>query len=224
LDARGVVALRRQLSALDCSRWVLGTYAARESWTADFGEEQFSLGRAFYTHLEQGKSSEYFKDAQKSDARVERYAPGLQGAMRALATRLTGGEVRPRHGWCGPGIHVFPAGGHVAAHGGVVHFDHEGLTHHHVARHAPALSLVCMLQPPTSGGGLRVWDVVYDGPDTEEDEADAASVLAVYEAGDLVAIDSYRLHQIQPFQGDADRISATIHLAQIDAGHWESWF
>jgi hypothetical protein len=44
-----------------------------------------------------------------------------------------------------------------------------------------------------------------------------------YEAGDLVVLDSYRLHQIQPFTGGVDRISATCHVA-FASGVWESWF
>ena len=225
LSLHGVVALRRPLSPDVCERWVKGTYGARASWTADFGDDQFSLGRAFYTHLEQDRTAAYFRDAATSDARVEQHAPGLQSAMHALAVTVTGGQVRARRGWCGPGIHVFPAHGHVATHGGVVHFDTEGLTEHHLSRGARALSVVCMLQPPSVGGGLRVWDVLYEGDDhPEDDDLETESVMAVYEVGDVVVFDSYRLHQIQPFGGEQDRISVTVHLAEVDDGHWESWF
>lgn len=225
----GVAALRGALPLADCDAWVRGIYAARSHWTADFGDDQFSLGRAFYTHLEQGRSAAYFAEAAESDSRVELHAPGLQSAMRALAATLAGGEVRPRRGWCGAGLHIFPAHGHVARHGGVIHFDTEGLTDHHLARRARALSVVCMLQPPARScgreGGLRVWEVEYAGEDGVDEHAKGApGVTAVYGVGDAVVFDSYRLHQIQPFGGDTDRISATIHLAEVDAGHFESWF
>ena len=36
-------------------------------------------------------------------------------------------------------------------------------------------------------------------------------------------IDSYRLHQIQPFSGDRDRLSVTAHLVFAD-GRWQVWF
>jgi hypothetical protein len=36
-------------------------------------------------------------------------------------------------------------------------------------------------------------------------------------------IDSYRLHQIQPFQGARDRVSITAHLLYRD-GAWQIWF
>jgi hypothetical protein len=238
LAERGVVGVRGLIPPELCTRWVLGTYKARALWTQDFEGEQFSLGRAFYTHLEQGKSSAYFADARSSDARVEEHAPGMQAFVRSLASKLALGPVHPRRGWCGPGIHVFPAGAPVAEEGGVVHFDTEGLTEHQVAGRTRAYSIVGMLQPPVSGGGLRVWDLLYDGDrgdgddaaDDDDDDAfdeeelTAASVLAVYGVGDVVAFDSYRLHQIQPFEGERDRISVTVHLAEIDEGHWESWF
>jgi hypothetical protein len=43
-------------------------------------------------------------------------------------------------------------------------------------------------------------------------------------AGDAIFFDSYRLHQILPFDGERHRISATLHGAQIDEGLWETWF
>ncbi|MBX3191018.1 MAG: 2OG-Fe(II) oxygenase [Labilithrix sp.] len=105
-----------------------------------------------------------------------------------------------------------------------VHFDTEGLAPAHVEARAPALTLVVMLQPAEEGGGLRVWDVGYAGSDAyEDDDLSRESVICAYAAGDLVVIDSYSLHQIQPFSGDKDRISATCHVA-FACGRWESWF
>ncbi|KYF97677.1 hypothetical protein BE20_37785 [Sorangium cellulosum] len=204
---------------------VEGVYAARGAWTADFGGEQFSLGRAFYTHLEQGRSREYFADAAASDARVERHLPGLQRRMRALVAALTGGLAQPRRGFCGPGVHIFPAGEKVARAGGVVHFDTEGLSDYHLARRLRAITVVVMLELPDADGGLKLWDVLYDGRDDPGDEAlSARSLVAGYRPGGALVIDSYRLHQIQPFSGGRDRISATVHAAEIDPGRWETWF
>ena len=42
--------------------------------------------------------------------------------------------------------------------------------------------------------------------------------------GDALLIDSRRLHQILPFGGAKDRISITIHGAEIDRDVWEAWF
>jgi hypothetical protein len=82
-----------------------------------------------------------------------------------------------------------------------------------------------MLQPSETGGGLEVWDVLYDGHDHPTDaELRASSAIVPYRVGDVVLIDSYRLHQIQSFGGTRERISATVHAAELDAGLWECWF
>jgi hypothetical protein len=220
------VVVRAAVANDVCRAWAEAVLAAREEWTHDFGGEQFSLGRAFYTHLETDRAREYFEDAAHSDARVERHAPGLQAAMRALATEAVAGRVTPREGWCGAGVHVFPAEGDLAKRGGVVHFDTEGLAAAHIAKRTPALSLVLMLQPPVSGGGLRLWPASYAGRDElDESVVRAGGDMTVeYDVGDVVVFDSYRCHQIQPFDGKKDRISSTLHAAEIDRGLWESWF
>jgi hypothetical protein len=218
------VNARGAIDAGTAAAWARAVLAARAEWNSDFGGAQHSLGRAWYTHLEQERTEAYFREAAASDAIVERACPGLARTMRELAARVVGQPVAARAGWCGPGVHVFPAKGLVARRGGDVHFDTEGLTPAHVSDRAPALTLVLMFQPPARGGGLRVWDVLYAGSDGYDDEdLERASVTCSYEPGDLVVIDSYRLHQIQPFTGELDRISATCHAAFV-AGQWESWF
>jgi len=220
------VIIDQHFSLDECARWVQGVYRGRDVWTADFGGEQYSLGRAFYTHFEEGKSSAYFAETAASDARVDAYVPGLQQTMRDLVACVVGeSRAVQRRGWCGPGVHVFPPGGPVASRGGVVHFDTEGLAAHHLQRRRPAITLVAMLQAPETDGGLKVWDVRYDGRDhPNEAELQAPSAVVPYRTGDVVLIDSYRLHQIQPFRGSRERISATVHAAQTDLGLWECWF
>ncbi len=133
--------------------------------------------------------------------------------------------VRARRDWCGPGVHVFPAGGEVAARGGVIHFDIEGLSEKHARDKRPALTVVLMLQEPERGGALKLWDVRFRGRDeATEAELGAPTAIAQYGVGGALVIDSYRLHQIQPFEGARDRISITIHAAEIDDGLWDTWF
>jgi len=226
LDDKAALALAVP-NALDprlALAWAEGVRAAREAWIESFNGDQHSLGRAWYTDLELDRTDDYFAEAERSNALVEAACPGLQEAMRVLVAKACGGAVVQRPGWCGSGVHIFPAGGHVAKVGGEIHYDSEGLTPAHCAARAPALTIVLMLDPPVSGGGLKVWDVRYRGTDevTDEDLAQR-SVVCEYGVADLVLIDSYRLHQIQPFGGDKDRISATCHAAFV-AGEWETWF
>ncbi len=221
LDGARAIVCRGLLDAATCAAWVDGVLRARAEWTADFGGEQYALGRAFYTHLETDRAKEYFRDAAASDARVERYAPGLQARMRAMVAEVVAATAVARRGWCGPGVHVFPAGEKVAESGGVIHFDTEGLGQHHLARRKRALSVVAMLQPAEERGGIALWDVLWDGGD---EAPQGEPEIVEYGVGDVLVFDSYRLHQIQPFAGSRDRISATVHAAEIDRGLWETWF
>lgn len=225
LQGRVAVLSRGAMRPAEAAELTRRVLAARDRWTADFGGEQFALGRAFYTHLETGRAKEYFAGAAASDAVVEDVLPGVQGRTLSLLAQLLGGQVRRRPGFCGPGVHVFPAGGKVARAGGVVHYDLEGLTEHQKRRGHPAVTLVWTLQPAAWGGGLRLWDQLFDGrEDTDLDPAQAPHVTVRAEAGDAVLIDSRRLHQIRPFRGPADRVSVTLHAVEVDRGVWETWF
>jgi hypothetical protein len=224
LETHLCVRVPRTFDATTCAEMVRGVYASREEWTHDFDGEQFCLGRAWYTHLETDRVAEYFADAAATDARVEKYCPGLQRRMRELIGRAIGASVVARRGFCGPGVHVFPAGGWVAENGGEIHFDTEGLAPAHARARNPAITCVLMLQPPESGGALRLWDTSYAGSDAVTDAmVERPSYDADYQLGELVILDSYRLHQIQPFGGALDRVSATCHAAYV-AGQWEAWF
>lgn len=219
------VGLRGVYDAERASAMVERVLAVREAWTADFEGEQFALGRAFYTHLETGRSKEYFAHARESDALVEQTLPGMQAEVLALMSDVLGVALRPRRGFCGAGVHVFPAAGKVAREGGVVHFDLEGLTSDQLARRLDAKTLVVMLQPGRRGGGLRLWDRLERGRSDHDEPLDGVVHTTVrYEVGDALVIDSRRLHQIRPFRGDIPRISITLHAAEIDRGVWETWF
>ncbi len=214
----------RTLEAADCAPLVERIMGARSDWTPNFGGVQFTLGRAWYTHLEEDLEDDYFDCAEESDALVEAVLPGFQDQLLDLASDLVGAPVHRRRGYCGPGIHVFPALSEVARRGGEPHFDTEGLTKAQLAIRAPALTLVLMLQPARIGGGLAVWDETYAGNDFPPlPPPSVACELVDYRVGEMVVIDSYRLHQIQPFEGTVDRVSATLHLVQ-EGESWLAWF
>lgn len=207
-----------------CERAAAAILEARDYWTPAFEGVQFSLGRAWYTHLERNRTELYFRRAAHSDEVVERVLPGMQRRMMEIYRLLSGQPVIKRIGWCGAGVHIFPAGEWLSENGGEVHFDVEGLTNHQIRDRIPALTAVLMLQPPEDGGGLRVWDQLYEGSDEITPAMLTRPAVTIpYAAGDLVVIDSYRLHQIQPFTGDRDRLSITCHAA-FDGTAWETWF
>src|SRR6185312_7754604 len=100
------------LSRRECVEHTRGVYAGRSAWVPNFDGVQFTLGRAYYVHLETDREDEYFAEAAASDTDVDRFAPGLADRMMALLGLCVGAEVARRPGFCGPGVHVFPAGGH----------------------------------------------------------------------------------------------------------------
>ena len=207
-----------------CARIVAAIYRARAQWTANFAGVQFTLGRAWYTHFEEDREDEYFEGAAASDAVVEAAVPGLQALLLEAVGRHLGAPVAQRPGWCGPGVHIFPAGSQVARRGGEVHFDTEGMSDAQLAERLPCMSFVMMFQMPEYGGGLRVSDRFYDGEDFPEMPGPRVPSSTVhYGTGELVAFDAYRLHQIQSFRGDRDRVSATVHVLFED-GQWLAWF
>ncbi|MBK7585975.1 MAG: hypothetical protein IPI67_38040 [Myxococcales bacterium] len=213
------------MSFHQCHEWTTAVYRARESWTPAFDGEQFSLGRAWYTHLEEDLPDDYFENAAASNQLVEETLPGMQQQVVEAVAKLTGGHAQRREAWCGPGVHVFPNGEFVSRRGGVLHFDTEGLTEEHVRERKPALSLLVMLQAPQRGGGIAIWDAHYSGADEASDEdVETASTIIEYGTGELCVFDSYRLHQIQPFGGRRDRIGITAHAAEVEPDKWEVWF
>jgi hypothetical protein len=191
----------------------------------DFGGEQRSLGRPWYTHLESGRAAEYFADVEASDARVEGVLPGMQARTRALLARVLGAELRQRHGFCGPGVHVFPPDEKVAHHGGVYHYDLEGLSATHRRTLAPAVSAVWMLQPAERRGGLSLYNKRFRGENWPMDEEPpVARTTTLARAGDFLVFSSHRLHRINSFGGARARVSVTCHAVMVDDGVWEVWF
>ncbi len=212
------------LTRAECDRWVRDVYAARADWTPCFEGVQFTLGRAYYTHLEEDRTDEYFARARASDALVERALPDLQARMRTILADVVDAPVAPRPGFCGPGVHIFPAGEWLSENGGDIHFDTEGLREDELAARLPALSAIVMLQPPLEGRRVaRLGRLLGRRRRRGGERRKHQATVVDYAAGDLVVIDSYRLHQIQPFVGERDRMSVTAHLVFAD-GRWQAWF
>ncbi|MDB4936544.1 MAG: hypothetical protein JWP87_3516, partial [Labilithrix sp.] len=62
------VHMRGAIGPERAEKWASGVLDARSSWVTDFEGAQFSLGRAWYTHLEQDRTGEYFAGVAASDA------------------------------------------------------------------------------------------------------------------------------------------------------------
>jgi len=226
LPRHAALGLRQAISPETAGRWASRVLAAEADLGDDFGGEQRSLGRPWYAHMETGRAAEYFRDAEASDRRVERVLPGMQTLTLSWLSRVLGGTVRRRHGFCGPGVHVFPPGEKVARRGGVFHYDLEGLGPEHKATLPRAVSCVWMLQPPIKRGGLTLYGTTWRGranwPMDEEPATQRTTTLMT--AGDFLVFSSYRLHRINGFSGEQARVSVTCHAVEVDADIWDAWF
>ncbi len=225
LDRHAAVGIRQAMPPAEAASLAAAVVDADALLGDDFGGEQRSLGRPWYTHLESGRAAEYFADVAASDARVECVLPGVQARTLSLLSRVLGAVVRRRHGFCGPGVHVFPPDEKVAHAGGVYHYDLEGLST--AARRAlsPAVSAVWMLQPAERRGGLTLFNKTFRGDNWPMDvEPQVARTTTLARAGDFLVFSSHRLHRINSFGGTRARISVTVHAVEVDVGVWDAWF
>lgn len=207
-----------------CEDIVRKVYEHTEHWNSDFDGLQFSFGQAYYPHLEAGTTDTYFEKVEVSDRMFNQALPGLQEFAMKLLSSIVGGYVQQREGWSGPGIHIFPIDGYAAKNAGEVHFDLDGISDKDRMALSPAVTLIVMLQPPSTGGGLKVWNTKYAGFDALELNIETIeNSILEYKIGDVVAINSYTLHQIQPFTSTVDRISLTVHSI-FNGECWDCWF
>ncbi len=207
-----------------CKDIVSKVIANKVHWNSDFDGLQFSFGQAYYPHLEAGTTEAYFEKALSSDTIFESALPGLQEFAVKIISTLVGAYAQPREEWSGPGIHIFPANGYAAKNAGEIHFDLDGICDSDRAALAPAITIIVMLQKPTEGGGLKVWNKKFSGISANElNLAETESEILNYSNGDIIIINSYTLHQIQPFISKEDRISLTVHSV-FNGECWECWF
>jgi hypothetical protein len=230
LQRGGVLRLPALLASCDAESAACAVQAARTDWVESFGGDQFALGGAWYTHVEDGRARHYFRDAARFDKLVARALPALQEQVVTVLAALLGARTRRRAGWCGPAVVVFPPDGPVARAGGSIHVDCEGLEEQDLAQLPPAWSFVCILQlnpcgdARPVGGGLRVWSSRYAGKCAPEPgTTNVDSELVTLAAGDAVVFDSYRLHQIQPFSSNAPRMALTAHAKLLADGSYSVW-
>lgn len=231
LQQSAAVIFRQFFSAEESHSITDTIYHLKEFWHPNYGGEQYSLGRVWYTHVDEGIKDEYVRGAEESNRIIESHFPGLYERIRTFCAIIQQGEpVALRKGWAGPGFVIFPANGRCAEIGGDIHYDWEGLTDGQLDDpKAEAYSFISMLQKPHTGGGLRIWNMFYDRVRKREELVPKASPPAAeslvidYEIGGLLVIDSFRLHQIQPFGGEIDRICLTFHTARYQDG-WYVWF
>lgn len=229
------------LSVDECKQFAQNVLDNMNEWIEGFG--QYTLGRAWYIDIEQGRLGTYFATAFEKQAVVQQATPGLSQVLQRAATflpRINGElhQVRTRSDDLGPywsemGIHIM---GHNLRFGGQVHNDLEGLAPYPAMmfdHKTLAFSAILCLAAPKSGGGLKVWPekriTALANAQGAYKEDKGPELVIEYKPGTLTIIDSFLYHQIQPFEVDAQnlwRIVAVMHFLFIDGPepHWQVWF
>ena len=223
LRHQAALHVRGAVSEKQATTWAKAVLEAEEHWLREFKGQMYTLGRAWYAHVESGKAKAYKQGALASNQLVDSVVPGLSSAMRSCLTQALKRKVVQRKNWCGAGVHVFTPKQNSA---GAIHYDVEGDEEAEESADVPLASGVLMLQPPERGGELRLWGRLYDPKDGRQSLGRAPNVDYVevkYEPGDFVVFNSYRLHQIRAHRGNKARVSATLHAIRR-GGRWESWF
>lgn len=225
-----IVSVRGFLSDEECQSTVETLYSLRDIWKSDYDGEQFSFPQNYYAMYNAEKADEYLMDSSTANALVRDHLPLVVSRFWKVLGALTNDRVEVKEGWSGPGVVVFPYDEYVARNNGPIHIDAEGLAGGELGdKNAEVFSMICMLQKPTAGGGIRIWDLRYDpvaGEDKVLEEAQEKyemGITHIYEVGEMVLIDSLCPHRILKFEGNADRITLNCFAVKSE-GRWNIWF
>lgn len=189
--------------------------ACRSDWSKDYGGEQHSYPNNFYARANDNGRNRYFERSETLNAQMER-AFGAERArlLTFIRSLMPEAAVEIRGGWQGPAFVIFPADELLSREPGPIHIDLEGLAGSDLDLTAVScFSVICMIQPPETGGGVKLWNLRLSSFLDEEQllsEAEARpdeAVLTHYQAGDLLIINSLSPHQILQFGGNRDRIT-----------------
>lgn len=221
------------LTASECREYADTAYMLQSYWRAGTLQGEYTLGRAWYTSIDNREVVDYFDESDYLNRIIRQSFPGLIEKILHFCQRWTDCKnVGIRSGWAGPGIVVFhPSSSLTAKRGGSVHIDYEGLSKRMLdaAVHPPEVySFMLPLQMPVNGGHLRTWPEVYRRYHHERYlreicKPEGKTRLVPYSVGSLCGIYSLRIHQIEPFRGKDDRVILTFHLGKLD-GQWCIWF
>ncbi len=237
------VAFQGLFSPAEVAGLLAQVYAQRRHWQTGAGPGDFTLGNVWYAHIEFGREAQYFATAAAARALINRLFPKLEQRVLAFCRQLTADpSVQVRSGWGGPALVVFEGGSETARRGGVLHIDHDGLPANLLeGKAADTFSFILPLQLPSQRGHLLVWPELFDPADRARfmvGSGDIASPrqpvqLLDHSVGTALAIQSLRVHQIQGFEGNCDRVTLNWRLTRLDAtpsgrergaGRWVVWF
>lgn len=237
----------RVLDAATCEEIDATVHALRAHWIARDAAAMYTLGAALYLDAPTPETAARFG---LSDLAPDRYArhmastapllrvhfSPLYAALTAALESLLGCEVRFAANRALPGFHIFGAAAiYASSTAHVPHFDrqYECIDWPNAAEidFSRTISVTLPIRLPTSGGGLRVWNLSLDEVQTvpkheaRRRAAAAESRVHRYAAGELICHPGQLLHQIQPWAavpGD-ERVTLQAHGLFYD-GAWQLYW
>lgn len=232
-EANGIpgVVVENFLSPDECAEILRGVYILEPYWRRGTYDGDFILGRSWYTAIDNREIMDYFDEAPFFNQLIRDSFPELLEKIMAVARTLTNQEeVQIRPGWAGPGITIFRPPSCTAETGGSCHIDYDGISKRmvDVPEGLEMFSFMLPISMPEDAAGLYVWPEIYQRfhhkryfDEILDPEGERFTIP--YSVGNLLGIHSLRVHQIEPFDGDIDRVVVTFHLGKLD-GKWIVWF
>jgi hypothetical protein len=187
--------------------------------------EYYALGCPLYAYRCAENQDKYFDMVQKYDLLIAESFPRLETEMKGIFETLQYPEnIRKKKYFGGPG---FVIQNQKSTH--EPHFDQDEavlISKARFPKERVMFTLVAMVQKPTRGGRLMVWDREPQAEDTEQSLKEFCEItppyFVDYQEGDLLILDGMKLHLIEPCQGE--RITAVLHYLKSPLGPWEYWF
>lgn len=226
------------LSEEECQHWKEKVLSFREQWTQRGDAPFYTLGLCSYIDM-YTRPEVYRAEAQANNDFLLQHFGGL---LLLLQTALTQSLVAPVEfcedlAW--PGFHIFEMDETFEIEHARRHYDRQ-YVHHSWPEGADferPLSFTLCLDLPASGAGLRLWSIHLEDTNQQKPLLTAEEFTCLqelqpfqeesYSTGTLVHHSGHQLHQIGPFQGDAEkgemRLTMQGHGIQVNGTWWLYW-
>ncbi len=224
------------LTPEDCAQVRQALYELQPHWRRRSQFPFFTMGAASYIDNAFGLEA-MLKKAKEDNPLLLKHFQWLYDCLLDALRDLLKEPVNFEAAFALPGFHIFQ--GHEAFTQPLasMHFDLQydhydwSKRYKEVDRYVP-ISMTLPIHLPTSGGGLRVWDMTYERSqkmskaEFEHFKITAPFTYYPYEPGKLVVHSGHHLHQIAPLAdirpGD-ERITLQAHAARTEQGWVVYW-
>jgi hypothetical protein len=175
----------------------------RDDWISRGNGGFFTLGRAAYLDAP-NRVSAYRNDAESCNATLLAAFPEVYEQLCLALSQELGTSVGFAPGYAVPGFHIFLLNGTDRSRDNIALRSHYDLQWRHVVPKADGcahLTFTALIEQPTGGASMAVWDLRHGEPFAPFPSAIAYAeahppVIINYRAGELVLHDGLNLHAI----------------------------